>query len=224
MPMYNLIEYSYNYSDTSGSLWRFQKDEIEGKVNLSVNAQHIANNFSSFKYKSSLITDRNDIGIAVPLKYLSNFRRSLEMLLIICKVELSLTWDRNCVLCTLAENSDFAITDAKFYVPIVTSSTEDSAKLSKLLSKGFKRPVYWDACKVITEKSYNANDPIRETIDSSCQGINRLFVLAYEGGANKVTADSNRRYFLPRVEIKNYNIEIDGRNFYDQPINNQEIT
>ena len=57
---------------------------------------------------------------------------------------------------------------------------------------------------------------------SSCQGINRLFVLAYEDGTNRVTANSHRRYFLPRVKIKNYNIEIDGRNFYDQPINNQE--
>ena len=57
--------------------------------------------------------------------------------------------------------------------------------------------------------------------DSSYQGVKRLFVLAYrdQGGANRVTADSNRRYFLPRVKIENYNIEIDGRNFYDQPIN-----
>ena len=64
--------------------------------------------------------------------------------------------------------------------------------------------------------------PIRETIGSSCQGINRLLVLAYEGGDNWVTVNSHRRYFLPRVEIKNYNIKIDGRNFFDQPINNQE--
>ena len=63
---------------------------------------------------------------------------------------------------------------------------------------------------------------MRESIDSSCQGINRLFVVAYEGGDNTVTASCHRRYFLPRVEIKNYNIEIDGRNFYGQPINNQE--
>ena len=49
-----------------------------------------------------------------------------------------------------------------------------------------------------------------------------MFVLAYEGGANRVTADSHKRYFLPRLEIKNYNTEIDGRSFYDQPINNQE--
>ena len=75
---------------------------------------------------------------------------------------------------------------------------------------------------MIAEKSYDANAPIRETINSSCQRINRLFVLLYEDGANWVTADSHRRYFLPRVEIKNYNIEIDGRKFYDQPVNNQE--
>ena len=63
---------------------------------------------------------------------------------------------------------------------------------------------------------------MRESTDPSCQGINRLFVLAYEGGDNRVTDSCHRRYSLPRVEIKNYNIEIDGRNFYGQPINNQE--
>ena len=77
---------------------------------------------------------------------------------------------------------------------------------------------------MIAEKSYDANAPIRETINSSCQRINRLFVLLYEDGANWVTADSHRRYFLPRVEIKNYNIEIDRRNFYGQPISNQETS
>ena len=88
MPMYNLIEYSDNYSDTSGSLWQFKRDEIEGDVDLTVNAQHIPNNSSSFKYKSSFITDRNGVKIVVPLKYLSNFWRSLEMPLINCRVEL----------------------------------------------------------------------------------------------------------------------------------------
>ena len=145
------------------------------------------------------------------------------MPLINCKVELSLTWNPNCVLSNLVGASTFTITDAKLYVPIVTLSAEDNAKLSKLLSEGFKRPVYWNKYSVIAEKSYNANVLIRVSIDPSCQGINRLFVLAYEGGDNRVTADSHRRYFLPRVEIKNYNIEIDGRNFYGQSINNQEI-
>ena len=88
MPMYNLIEYSDNYSDTSGSLWQFKRDEIEGNVDLTVDANHIPNNSSSFKYKSSFITNRNGVKIAVPLKYLSNFWRLLEMPLINCKVEL----------------------------------------------------------------------------------------------------------------------------------------
>ena len=138
MAMYNLIEYSDNYSDTSGSLWQFKRDEIEGDVDLTVNAQHIPNNSSSFKYKSSFITNRNGVKIAVPLKYLSNFWRSLEIPLINCKVELSLRWYENCILSNVAGNSTFEITDAKLYVPVVTLSTEDNAKLSKLLTEGFK--------------------------------------------------------------------------------------
>ena len=67
-------------------------------VDLTVDAQHILNNSSSFKYKSSFITDINGVKIAVPLKYFSNFWRSLEMPLINCKVELSLKWIENCVL------------------------------------------------------------------------------------------------------------------------------
>ena len=88
MPMYNLIEYSDNYSDTSGSLWQFKRDEIEGDVNLTVDDNHIPNNSLSFKYKSSFITNRNGVKIVVPLKYLSTFWRSLEMPLINSKVEL----------------------------------------------------------------------------------------------------------------------------------------
>ena len=102
---------------------------------LSIDAQHIPNNSSSFKNKSSLIADRNDVKIAVPLKYLRNFWRLLEMPLINCKVVVSLTWNSNCVLCTLDGGSTFTITDAKLYVPVVTLSTEDYAKLLKLLSE-----------------------------------------------------------------------------------------
>ena len=68
MPIYNLIEYRDNYSDTSGSLWHFKRDEIEGNVNLTVNAEYIPNNCSSFKCKSSLITDKNGVKTAAPLK------------------------------------------------------------------------------------------------------------------------------------------------------------
>ena len=86
MPMYNLIKYSDNYSDLSGSLWQFKSDEIEGNDDLTVDNNHIPNNSSSFKYKSSFITNRNGVKIVVPLKYLSNCWRSLEMQLINCKV------------------------------------------------------------------------------------------------------------------------------------------
>ena len=228
MPMYNLIEYSDNYSDTSGSLWNFKRDEIVNNADVTND-----DNAPSFKYKANLIGNtenngtKNGVKIAVPLKYLSNFWRSLEMPLINCKVELSLKWIENCVLtsaaiganadATGADSATFKITDAKLYVPIVTLSVEDNAKLSKLLSEGFKRPIYWNKYKIIF-KNYN-NEYIRERLDASFQGVNKLFVLPYASGDNITNENSYRKYFLPRLKIKNYNIEIDGRNFYDQSIN-----
>ena len=83
------------------------------------------------------------------------------------------------MLSNVAGNSTFTITNAKLYVPIVTLKTEDNAKLSKLLTEGFKRSVYWNKYNVIPEKIYNANENIRILVDPSWQGINRLFVLAY---------------------------------------------
>ena len=123
MPMYNLIEYSDNYSDTSGSLWNFKRDEIEGDVDLTID------NASSFKYKANFIGNtennviKNGVKIAVPLKYLSSFWRSLEMPLISCKVELSLKWIENCVL-TTAANANKVI-----FKTTVTLSVEDNSKL-----------------------------------------------------------------------------------------------
>ena len=223
MPMYNLMEYSDNYSDTSGSLWQFKRDEIINNADVTND-----NNAPSFKYKANLIGNTENIGtirsakIAVPLKYLNNFWRSLEMSLINCKVELSLKWYERCLL-TIANTATFKITDAKLYVPILTLSVEDNAKLSKLLSEGFKRPIYWNEYKVTPNKiveiaAADKEKYIRELLDSSCKGVNRLFVLAYNNTAdnNQVSVDSYKKYFLPRVKIDNYNIEIDGRNFYDQ--------
>ena len=94
---------------------------------------------------------KNEVKIAAPLKYLINFCRLLEIPLINCKVELSLNWIERCLL-TVANTTIFEITDAKLYVPIVTLSAEDNAKLSKLLSQGFKRTVYWNEYKVIDNK------------------------------------------------------------------------
>ena len=149
------------------------------------------------------------------------------MSLINCKVELSLKWTENCILTTAANaNKATFKTTEKLYVPIVTLSVEDNSKLSKLLNEGFKRPIYWNEYKVIPNKiveiaAVNDKEYIRELLYSSCQGVKRLFVLTYDNAAgdNEVSVDSYKKYFLPRVKIDNYNIKIDGRNFYDQPIN-----
>ena len=128
---------------------------------------------------------------------------------------------------TAANNASkviFKIADAKLYVPIVTLSIEDNSKLAKLLNEGFKRLIYWNKYKVIPNKTVElaaVNDVkyIRELLDSSCQGVKRLFVLAYNNTDDQVCVDSYKKYFLPGVKIDNYNIKIDGRNFSDQPIN-----
>ena len=118
MPMYNFIEYSDNYSDTSGSLLNFKRDEIINNADVTSD-----NNAPSFKYKANIIdnTDANRVNrkkenkkIVVPLKYLSNFWRSLEMPLINCKVELSLNWIEDCVLSNSGTAITFKITDANF--------------------------------------------------------------------------------------------------------------
>ena len=130
MPMYNLIRYSDNYSDSSGSLWGFKRDEVVNNAGATND-----DNFPSFKYKANLIANttadgtKKGVKIAVPLKYLSNFWRSLEMPLINCKVEFSLNWIENCVSTTAemgantnatgADGVTFKITDAKRYVPVV---------------------------------------------------------------------------------------------------------
>ena len=122
---------------------------------------------------------------------------------------------------TGADSATFKITDAKLYIPIVTLSAEDNAKLTKLLSKGFKKTVYWNEYQVIDNKvveiaANNEEKYVRELLDSSWQGVKRLFFLAYN---NKLSVDCYKKHFPAKVKIENYNIEIDGRNFYDQPIN-----
>ena len=134
------------------------------------------------------------------------------MPLINCKVELSLIWYENCILSSAGTAASFVTTDTKLYLPIVvTLQTEGNAKLSKLLNEGFKRSIYWNKYKIIF-KDYN-NEYIRERLDASFQGVSRLFILAYAHGDNVTNENSYRKNFLPRLKIKNYNIEIDGKNF-----------
>ena len=145
------------------------------------------------------------------------------MLFINCNVHLELNWIEFCILSSAGNSAKFEITDAKLHVPIVTLSTKDSVNLTKQLSEGFKRSVYWNSYQTKPKKVIEKEKNIYELLNALFQGVRRLFVLAYvvaAGAANdEAGIKDNKKYFLPRGEIKNYNVLIDGRNFYDQPIN-----
>ena len=202
MPIYNLTECSNNYSDTSGSLRQFKRDEISAN-----NADLAINNSESFEYKAALLGKTADAvnntnssvkeaKIVVPLKYLSNFWRSLEMPLINCKVYLELNWIEDCILSSAGNSAKFAITDTKLHVPIVTLSTKDSANLAKQLNEGFKRSVYWNSYETKPAKVIEQGKNLYELLNASFQGVKRLFVLAYfivEGGNDEAGIKSNKK-------------------------------
>ena len=154
MPMYNLIEYSDNYQDSSATLYQYKRDEPPEDNAI---ADLTVNNSSSFKYKVSLlgnpVLDRNitkiSVKVVVPLKYLSNFFRSLEMLLINCKIKLNLTWKKECVLSNQNGAAVFIINDTKMYVPVVTLSKEDNKDFIEQQDKGFQRSIYWNEYKTM---------------------------------------------------------------------------
>ena len=159
----------------------------------------------------------------VPLKYLSNFLRTLEMPLINCEVNLILTWSSTCVIVSTNkanQNATFAITDTKLYVPVVTLSTKEKAKLLQQLNSGFKRVINWN--KYLSKPELllqNAN--LNYLVEPSFQGVNRFFVLAFENDNQRI---STRRYHLPTVEIKDNNVMTNRVNFFDQPIKNNKVT
>ena len=148
------------------------------------------------------------------------------MPLVNCKVDLELTWTKDCVISSnnaAAGNVvSFKITDTKLYVPIVTLPTKDNSNLTKQLNDGFKRTVYWNEYKAVPDdRATAAADPYTKTLDSSFQGVNGLFVLGFANANDQPKRDGYRNYYLPRVDITKYNVLIDGRNFYDQPVNDK---
>ena len=149
----------------------------------------------------------------VPIKYLSNFWRTLEMSLISCEVNLILTWSENCVIVSTdvaGQNATFAITDTKLYVPVITLSQQDNAKLLQQLKSGFKRVINWN--KYLSKPEILAQNPnLNHLVESSIQGVNRLFVLAFE---NDTQRTRTKGYYLANVEIKDYNIMINGKTFF----------
>ena len=224
MPMYNLIEYSDNYQDSSATLYQYKRDEppeANAINDLTIDTS------SSFKYKVDLLGNpvldgniaKRSVKVVVPLKYLSNFFRSLEMPLINCKIKLNLTWTKEFVLSTDAGNAVFIINDTKMYVPVATLSKEDKKDFIEQQNKGFQRSIYWNEYKT-KEINENADANVFKYInlDPSFQVVNRLFVMAYNRVNGQPTRNGQRKYYLPRIDLEKYNVIIDGRNFYDNPI------
>ena len=210
MPMYNLIEYSDNYAKTSGSLWQYFRDEPDDDPEDSESFK------SKIKITGKTPDDNNekDVEIMVPLKYLRNFWRTLEMPLINCEVKIDLTWSSACVIANSTGAGRFAITDTKLYLPVVTLSTQENTKLLQQLKSGFKRVINWN--KYLTKPDLIAQNPkLNHLVEPSFRGVNRFFVLTFEDDAKRT---SHSDYYLPNVEIKDYNIVINRENFFDQPI------
>ena len=135
--MYDLIEYSNNYSKSSGGLWQYYKDEPNDYLTNSESF----NSKVKITAKTPASSNTKDVKIIVPLEYLSNFWRTLEMPLINCEVSLFLTWSSTCVITNSTGEGRFTITDTKLFVPVVTLSTQDSAKLLQQLKSGFRKTI-----------------------------------------------------------------------------------
>ena len=222
IPMYNLIEYSDNYSKTSGSVWQNCKDILAVDNNNAI-VKFTDNNLTdSFNFKVKMtgqtVNDgTKNVEIMVQIKYLSNFWRTLEMFLINCEVNIILTWSENCIIVSTNvsnQNATFAITDTNLYVTAVTLSTQDDAKVLQQLKSGFTRVINWK--EYLSESELLAQNPsLNHLVEPSFQGVNRTFVLAFENGTQRTSA---KGYCPPNVEVKDYNVMINGENFFDQPI------
>ena len=232
----------------SGSLFNYYKDEPkehttgdgDNAINISIR------NSKSFDYKTKIVgslaageLEKDNVEIAIPLKYLGNFWRSLDIPLINCEITLILSWYEKCVLVgkTLRNAPDpqpnppivavesptsakFEITDCKLHVPVVTLSAENDNKLLEQLKSGFRITIKWN--KYMSQMSnQNKNNNLNYLIDPIFSNVNRLFVLSFE---NEDDRTSYYKYYVVSVEIKDYNVLIDGNAFFELPIKNIEET
>ena len=138
------------------------------------------------------------------------------MPLINCEVSLDLAWPENRVIYSGTEKVKFGIADTRLYDPVVTLSTEENIKLLNQLESGFKRTINWKKYQSKDENK-DQNRHFNYLIDPSFQGISRLFVLSFE---NNTDRKLHTKYYIPKVEMKDYNVPINGRNFFDQLIKN----
>ena len=167
------------------------------------------------------------------LKHLGNFWNSLNIPLINCVVSLALSWLETCVITSMVkrilaagqpnrrnspESAVFKIKDCKLYLPVVTLSAENDNKILEQLKTGYKRTIKWN--KYRSEMSNQTkNNNLNYFIDPTFTNMNRLFVLTLE---NEDDRSSFSKYYEPKVEIKDFNVLIDGKAFFEVPVKNKE--
>ena len=185
----------------------------------------------------------NDVKIVVPFKNLGNFMFNLDFLMINANMKLILTWTEDCVLTEKAtreekareyrppmlnvldamnrpEDLKFRITNCKMYVPVVTLQAEYQNHFCKHLKLGISIDITWNKYRsqVINQTATNY---LSFFVDPTFNNVNRLFILAFP---NEEDRNSFSKYYTPTVEIKDYNIILDGEPFYEIPIKNKEET
>ena len=252
MLMYNLLEYSKNFRNTIGSLYNYYRDELNDDNNPNNFSNTNVVNSNTFKYKNKItgntynVTEgaeghnanrvgKQDVELAIPLKYLGNFWRALNIPLISCEVFLELKWNKNCVITRLEQRqvdadppilvngtttgATLAINRCKLYVPVVTLSNDDEIKLLTNLKSGFTREIIWNKYRSqMTTEAINNN--LNILINPTLTNVNRLFVLAY--GQDNNDRQSFSRFYLPNVMVKDYNVIIDKLAFFDLLIKTEE--
>ena len=145
------------------------------------------------------------------------------------KVKLKLKWTKYCVLSVGDKDNEiandgnayiiiFTIKDIKLYVPLVNLSSRDNQKLSKLISKGFERSVYWNEYKTKKKSNKNTTNQFWFLRESNFSGVNGLFVLVYSNQDAASRRFKAKRYYLPKGIMDNYNVIINGKSLYDHPV------
>ena len=259
IPMYNLLEYSKNYRKIIDSLYNYYRDELNDDANLNKFANNNVVSSNSFQYKNKIIgntynvdstivpaaggarvanpnydannSGKKNVELAIPLKYLGNFWRALNIPLISCEVSLELKWNKTCVITSqqiginldgantaAPTNSTLAINDCKLYITVVTLSKDDEIKLLTNLKSGFTREIIWNKYRSqMTTEAVNNN--LNILVDPTFTNVNRLFVLAYQNADDR---QSFSQFYLPKVMVKDYNVIIDKLAFFDLPIKTEE--
>ena len=259
MPMYNLLEYSKNYRKTIGSLYNYYRDELNDDANFNNFANNNVISSNSFQYKNKIIgntynvdstivpaaagarvanpnydannSGKKNVELAIPLKYLGNVWRALDIPLTSCEVSLELKWNKNCVITSqqigvnldggntaVPTNATFAVNDCKLYIPVVTLSKDDEIKLLTNVKSGFTREIMWNKYRSqMTTEAINNN--LNILIDPTFTNVNKLLVLAYQNADDR---QSFSQFYLPRVMVKDFNVIIDKLAFFDLPIKTEE--